>query len=132
MTFEEIELLAKNGENLPKRPRPEDWLCWQCMTDLYRRYRARQIDRDSAKAEKQEIIRHYQASKQNCDEHRAIYARYQDHIRAGERYSYEIKQAIWSRAGPLEVARLCLRLYGALTGDDTVANAYIKKLEELK
>lgn len=132
MTFEEIELLAKNGENLPKRSQPEEWLCWKAMTDLYRRYRARQIDRDTAKSEKQEIIRYYQQAKQNHDQQKAVYARYQDNIRTGEKYNYEIKNAIWSYAEPLEVTRLCLKLYGALTGDDTVANAYLKKLEESK
>ena len=132
MNFEEIEQLAKSGEGLPIRPQPEEWFCWKAMTDLYRRYRARQIDRDTAKSEKQEIIRHYQQAKQNHDQQKAVYARYQDNIRTGEKYNYEIKNALWSRADALEVTRLCLKLYGALTGDDTVANAYIKKLEELK
>lgn len=132
MSFEEIELLAKSGKDLPIRPQPEEWFCWKAMSDLYRRYRARQIDRDGAKAEKQEIIRYYQQAKQNHDQQKAVYARYQDNIRTGEKYNYEIKNAIWSRADALEVTRLCLKLYGALTGDDTVANAYIKKLEESK
>lgn len=132
MTFEEIEQLAKNRENLPKHPQPEEWFCWKAMSDLYRRYRARQIDRDTAKSEKQEIIRYYQQAKQNHDQQKAVYAHYQDNIRTGEKYNYEIKNAIWSHAGPLEVTRLCLKLYGALTGDDTVADAYLKKLEELK
>ena len=131
MTFEEIEQLAKNGESLRAHSPPEEWFCWKAMSDLYRRYRARQIDRDTAKSEKQEIIRHYQQAKQNHDQQKAVYARYQDNIRTGEKYNYEIKSAIWSCAEPLEVTRLCLKLYGALTGDDTVANAYLKKLEEL-
>ena len=131
MTFEEIEQLAKNGESLRAHPQPEEWFCWKAMSDLYRRYRARQIDRDTAKSEKQEIIRYYQQAKQNHDQQKAVYARYQDNIRTGEKYNYEIKSAIWSCAEPLEVTRLCLKLYGALTGDDTVANAYLKKLEEL-
>ena len=118
MSFEEIELLAKSGKDLPIRPQPEEWFCWKAMSDLY--------------AEKQEIIRYYQQAKQNHDQQKAVYARYQDNIRTGEKYNYEIKNAIWSRADALEVTRLCLKLYGALTGDDTVANAYIKKLEESK
>lgn len=130
MTFEEIEQLAKNGEALRARSQPEEWLCWKAMSGLYRQYRARQIDRDTAKSEKQEIIRYYQQAKQNHDQQKAVYARYQDNIRTGEKYNYEIKSAIWSRAEPLEVTRLCLKLYGALTGDDTVANAYLKKLED--
>lgn len=132
MTFEEIEQLAKNGESLRAHSPPEEWFCWKAMSDLYRRYRARQIDRDTAKSEKQEIIRYYQQAKQNHDQQKAVYARYQDNIRTSEKYNYEIKNAIWSHAGPLEVTRLCLKLYGALTGDDTVADAYLKKLEELK
>lgn len=129
MTFEEIELLAKNGENLPNRLRPEDWLCWKCMTDLYRRYRARQIDRDGAKAEKQEIIRHYQAAVKNHNQYAAAYAQYQEFIRLGGKYVQEIRAAVNRQAETLQVNRLCLQLYGALTGDNTASDTLIERLE---
>lgn len=129
MTFEEIELLAKNGEDLPKRPQPEDWLCWKAMTDLYRRYRARQIERDSAKAEKQEIIRHYQAAVQNHSQYTAAYAQYQEFIRLGGKYVYEIREALNRQAEAPELITLSLKLYGALTGDSTASDALIERLE---
>ncbi len=132
MTFEEIELLAKNGENLPKRPQPEDWLCWKVMTDLYRRYRARQIDRDSAKAEKQEIIRYYQAAVKNHSQYAAACAQYQEFIRLGGKYVYEIREALNRNADALQVNRLCLQLYGSLTGDSTASDILIERLEELQ
>ena len=131
MNQEEIDELALKGSPIPNRSSPEDWFYWYAMKSLYARYRDKQIDRDTAKSEKQEIIRYYQQAKQNHDQQKAVYARYQDNIRTGEKYNYEIKSAIWSCAEPLEVTRLCLKLYGALTGDDTVANAYLKKLEKL-
>lgn len=132
MTFEEIELLAKNGEDLPKRPQPEDWLCWKAMTDLYRRYRARQIERDSAKAEKQEIIRHYQAAVQNHSQYTAAYAQYQEFIRLGGKYVYEIREALNRKAEAPELMALSLKLYGALTGDNTASDALIERLEMKK
>ena len=130
MTFEEIEQLAKNREELPKRPQPEEWFCWKAMTDLYRRYRAREIDRDTAKAEKQEIIRHYQAAVQNHSEQRAAYAQYQEFIRLGGKYVYEIKNALESHADGSTLMRFALQLYGALTGDNTLTETYIKKMED--
>lgn len=130
MTFEEIELLAKNGENLPKRPQPEDWLCWKAMTDLYRRYRARQIDRDSAKAEKQEIIQHYQAAVRNHSQYSAAYAQYQEFIRLGGKYLYQIREAVKARTDPLAVAELCLRMYGALCGESISSDTLIEQIKE--
>lgn len=129
MTFEEIELLAKNGEDLPKRPQPEDWLCWKAMTDLYRRYRARQIERDSAKAEKQEIVRHYQAAVKNHSQYAAACAQYQEFIRLGGKYVYEIREALNRQAEAPELMALSLKLYGALTGDNTASDALIERLE---
>lgn len=132
MTQEEIEILAGNGELLPGRPSPEDWFYWYAMKSLYARYRKGEIDKDTAKAEKQEILQRYNALVYNRSLYAAHSAQYQEFIRLGEEYNYKIKDALWSHADPLELIRLCLKLYGALTGDDTVANAYLKKLEESK
>lgn len=132
MTFEEIELLAKNRENLPKRPQPEEWFCWKAMTDLYKRYRAWEIDRDTAKAEKQEIIRYYQAAVQNHNEQRAAYAQYQEFIRLGGKYVQEIRNALGGHTDGPTIMRLALQLYGALTGDNTASDTLIKRLEEIK
>ena len=130
MIFEEIELMAKNGKNLPKGFRPEDWLCWKAMTDLYRRYRARQIDRDSAKSEKQEIIRHYQEAIRNHIQYAAAYAQYQEFIRLGGRYVYQIREAIDTHTDLLLVAELCLRLYGALCGEKISSDTLIEQMKE--
>ena len=130
MTFEEIELLAKSGEDLPKRPQPEDWLCWKAMTDLYRRYRARQIDRDSAKSEKQEIIRHYQEALRNHFQYAAVCVQYQEFIRLGGKYLYQIRETVKARADPLAVAELCLRLCGALCGESISSDTLIAQMKE--
>lgn len=129
MTFEEIEQLAKNGESLRAHPQPEEWFCWKAMSDLYRRYRARQIDRDSAKAEKQEIIRHYQAAVENHNQYAAAYAQYQEFIRLGGKYVQEIRAAVNRQAEAHELMVLSLKLYGALTGDSTASDTLIKRLE---
>ena len=54
MDLQEIERAAAMGEPTPKGLSDLDWFYWRCMTDLYRRYNARTIDRDTARAEKRE------------------------------------------------------------------------------
>ena len=128
MTFAEIEQLAKEQEPLPTRPKPEEWLCWKCMADLYRRYRARQIDRGAARLEKQEIRRKYLDAAFSRARQEAVWAQHQEAVRLGGKYLYQIREAVKGRAEPLAVAALALKLYGALCGETLSADTLIEQM----
>lgn len=132
MNAQEIETLAAAGDPLPGHPSPEDWFYWYAMKSLYARYRKGEIDKDTAKAEKQEILQRYNALVYNHALYAAHSAQYQEFVRLGGKYVHEIKNALESHADAFSLMRLALGLYGALTGDNTTAETYIKKMEEME
>ena len=130
MTFKEIDKIASTGEPIEGRQPIEVRYCYTLLKLIYDDYKSGNISREQTKQKRKEI-------KQSFDEanyYHALYdahsVQYQEFMRLGEEYNYKIKDALWSHADPLELIRLCLKLYGALTGDNTVADAYIKKMEE--
>lgn len=80
MDLQEIERAAAMGEPIPKALSDLDWFYWRCMADLYRRYNARTIDRDTARAEKHEILKRYNALSETLQRHSEALKEWQTNI----------------------------------------------------
>ena len=130
MDFTQIERLAAKGDPLPARPPLEELFCHALLAALYRDYRSGTVDPAHAKSKKQEIKRAYLDAKQQRAQQAACWAQNQEFIRLGGKYVHEIRNAVQSRADPLAVAELCLRLYGALCGESISSDTLIEQMKE--
>lgn len=130
MDFAEIERLAAKGNPLLGRPRLEELFCYAVLRDLYHDYYAKSINPDAARQKKQEIRQAYLDAVKTRAQQEASWAQYQEFIRLGGKYLYQIREAVKARAEPLAVAELCLRLYGALCGESISSDTLIVQMKE--
>lgn len=123
MDLQEIERAAAMGEPIPKGLSDLDWFYWRCMADLYRRYNARTIDRDTARAEKREILKRYNTLSETLQRHSEALKEWQTNIMlAGSLRSQMVTQPDRDKS-----FLLALKVVSAMTGEDTTEKIISKK-----
>lgn len=116
MDLQKIERAAAMGEEIPKGLSDLDWFYYRCMADLYRRYNARTIDRDTAKQEKREILKRYNALSETLKEWQA------NILNAGSLRSQMVMETDIDKS-----FLLALKVISAMTGEDTTENIICEK-----
>lgn len=129
MEYEEIELAAARGNPLPPHPDLETLHCYTLLRILYHDYYQKAVDLKTARQKKQEIKQAFFDARELHARCAAAYAQYQEFLRLGGKYVYEIREALNRQAEAPELITLSLKLYGALTGDSTASDALIERLE---
>lgn len=123
MDLQEIERAAAMGEPIPKELSDLDWFYWHCMADLYRRYNARTIDRDTAKAEKREILKRYNALSETLQRASETFKEWQANIlNAGSLRSQMVVEPARDKS-----FLLALKVISAMTGEDTTEKIICEK-----
>ena len=123
MDLQEIERAAATGEPIPKGLSDLDWFYWRCMADLYRRYNARTIDRDTAKQEKREILKRYSTLSETLQRHSETFKEWQTNIMlAGSLRSQMVMEPDRDKS-----FLLALKTISAMTGEDTTEKIISEK-----
>lgn len=123
MDLQEIERAAAMGEPIPKGLSDLDWFYYRCMADLYRRYNARTIDRDSARQEKREILKRYNTLSETLQRHSGALKEWQTNILlAGSLRSQMVTEASRDKS-----FLLALKTISAMTGEDTTEKIICQK-----
>lgn len=123
MDLQEIERAAAMGEPIPKELSDLDWFYWRCMADLYRRYNARAIDRDTAKAEKREILKRYNTLLDTLQRASETFKEWQANIlNAGSLRSQMVMETDRDKS-----FLLALKIISAMTGEDTTEKIICQK-----
>lgn len=123
MDLQEIERAAAMGEEIPKGLSDLDWFYYRCMADLYRRYNARTIDRDTAKQEKREILKRYNALSETLQRASETFKEWQANIlNAGSLRSQMVMETDIDKS-----FLLALKVISAMTGEDTTENIICEK-----
>lgn len=123
MDLQEIERAAAMGEEIPKGLSDLDWFYYRCMADLYRRYNARTIDRDTAKQEKREILKRYNTLSETMQRHLETFKEWQTNIlKAGSIRSQLVKETDRDKS-----FLLTLKVISAMTGEDTTEKIICEK-----
>ena len=123
MDLQEIEHAAAMGEPIPKGLPDLDWFYWRCMADLYRRYNARTIDRDTARQEKREILKRYNTLSETLQRHSETLKEWQTNIMlAGSLRSQMVKEENRDKS-----FLLALKTISAMTGEDTTEKIICQK-----
>lgn len=121
--LQEIERAAAMGEPIPKGLSDLDWFYWRCMADLYRRYNARTIDRDTARAEKREILKRYNTLSETLQRHSEMFKEWQTNIMlAGSLRSQMVMEPDRDKS-----FLLALKTISAMTGEDTTEKIICQK-----
>lgn len=123
MDLQEIERAAAMGEPIPPGLSEIDWFYYRCMADLYRRYNARTIDRDTAKAEKREILKRYNTLSETLQGHSETFKKWQTNIlNAGSLRSQMVMKPDRDKS-----FLLALKTISAMTGEDTTEKIISEK-----
>lgn len=123
MDLQAIERTAAMGEPMPKGLSDLDWFYWRCMADLYRRYNARTIDRDTAKQEKHEILKKYNTLSETLHRALEMSKEWQANIlNAGSLRSHMVVET-----GRDKSFLLALKVISAMTGEDTTEKIICEK-----
>lgn len=123
MDLQEIERAAAMGEPVPPGLSEIDWFYYRCMADLYRRYNARTIDRDTAKAEKREILKRYNTLSETLHRHSEAFKEWQTNILlAGSLRSQMVTEESRDKS-----YLLALKVISAMTGEDTTEKIISEK-----
>lgn len=123
MDLQEIERAAAMGEPIPKGLSDLDWFYWRCMTDLYRRYNARTIDRDSARQEKREILKRYNMLSETLQRAPETFKEWQTNILlAGSLRSQMVVEPDRDKA-----FLLALKTISSMAGEDTTEKIICQK-----
>lgn len=126
MTAEEIETLARDSKPMPNCTTLPDACFYESLAALWQRFRAGQIDRDQAHAQKMRLIRRYAEFNACYDTCCRYFRENQEHIRNAGTLLSDIEKA----GNVKEVAELSVRLIGTLTGDCSFAERQMKKWRE--
>lgn len=122
MTFQEIEMMASQGEPIAKtRPYP-DQACYMSLRALYNEYRRRAISREDASKEKQNIKAWYQAAQAEHTRYTAAYAQYQENIRCAGELLAKLTKASASNISVRDLLEISLDLISAMTGETVTAS----------
>lgn len=123
MDLQEIERSAAIGEPIPPGLSDLDWFYYRCMADLYRRYNARTIDRDSARQEKREILKRYNTFSETLQRHSETFKEWQTNIMlAGSLRSQMVMEPDRNKS-----FLLALKTISAMTGEDTTEKIICQK-----
>lgn len=123
MDLQDIERAAAIGESIPKGLSDLDWFYYRCMADLYRRYNARTIDRDSARQEKREILKRYNTLSETLQRHSETFKEWQTNIlSAGSLRSQMVMEPDRDKS-----FLLALKVISAMTGEDTTEKIICQK-----
>lgn len=123
MDLQEIERAAAMGEPVPKGLSDLDWFYWRCMADLYRRYNARTIDRDTARGEKREILKRYNTLSETLQRALETFKERQTNIlSAGSLRSQMAMETDRDKS-----FLLALKTISAMTGEDTTEKIICQK-----
>lgn len=123
MDLQEIERAAATGEPIPKGLSDLDWFYWRCMTDLYRRYNSRTIDRDTARTEKREILKRYNTLSETLQRHSETFKEWQANIlNAGSIRSQMVMEPDRDKS-----FLLALKVVSAMTGEGTTEKIVCEK-----
>ena len=123
MDLQEIERAAAMGEPIPKGLSDLDWFYYRCMADLYRRYNARTIDRDTARAEKREILKRYNTLSETIQRHSEALKEWQTNIMlAGSLRSQMVMEPDRDKS-----FLLALKTISSMTGEDTTERIVSEK-----
>ena len=123
MDLQDIERAAAMGEEIPKGLSDLDWFYYRCMADLYRRYNARTIDRDSARQEKREILKRYNALSETLQRASETFKEWQANIlNAGSLRSQMVVEPDRDKS-----FLLALKTISSMTGEDTTEKIICQK-----
>lgn len=123
MDLQEIERAAAMGEPIPPGLSDLDWFYYRCMADLYRRYNARAIDRDTARAEKREIFKRYNTLSETLQRRSEAFKEWQTNIMlAGSLRSQMVMEPDRDKS-----FLLALKTISAMTGEDTTEKIICQK-----
>lgn len=123
MDLQEIERAAAMGEPIPPGLSEIDWFYYRCMADLYRRYNARTIDRDTARQEKREILKRYNTLSETLQRHSEALKEWQTNILlAGSLRSQMVMEPDRDKS-----FLLALKTISAMTGEDTTEKIVCEK-----
>lgn len=123
MDLQEIERAAAMGEPIPPGLSEIDWFYYRCMADLYRRYNARTIDRDTARQEKREILKRYNTLSETLQRHSEALKEWQTNILlAGSLRSQMVMEPDRDKS-----FLLALKTISSMTGEDTTEKIVCEK-----
>ena len=123
MDLQEIERAAAMGKPIPKGLSNLDWFYWRCMADLYRRYNARTIDRDTARAEKREIFKRYNTLSETIQRHSEALKEWQTNIML----TGSLRSQMVTETDKDKSFLLALKTISAMTGEDTTEKIISEK-----
>lgn len=123
MDLQEIERAAAMGEPIPKGLSDLDWFYWRCMADLYRRYNARTIDRDSARQEKREILKRYNTLSETLQRHSEALKEWQTNILLAS----SLRSQMVMEPDRDKSFLLALKTISSMTGEDTTEKIICQK-----
>lgn len=126
MTADEIEKLARDGKPLPKIHTLPDACFYESLAALWQRFRAGQIDRDQAHAQKMRLIRRYAEFNACYDTCCRYFRENQEHIRTAGTLLSEIEKA----SAAAEIAEIACKIIALYTGDSSFPERQMKKIWE--
>ena len=94
MTFEEIEKLVIQKQNMPKYCSLEEIFCFDMLYQLYQDFYGKRISLEEAKSKKREIQRSFDQAIYNHALYRDTYAQYQESIRQAGHLRAEILKGL--------------------------------------
>lgn len=123
MDLQDIERAAAMGEPIPPGLSEIDWFYYRCMADLYRRYNARTIDRDTARQEKREILKRYNILSETLQRHSEALKEWQTNILLAS----SLRSQMVMEPDRDKSFLLALKTISAMTGEDTTEKIICQK-----
>ena len=117
MTFEEIEKLVIQKQDMPKHSSLEELFCFNMLYQLYRDFYGKRLSREEAKTKKREIQGAFDQAVYNHTLYRAAYAQYQESIRQAGHLRAEILKGLESGTGADKLLLLAMECIGRITGE---------------
>ena len=117
MTFEEIEKLVIQKQDMPKHCPLEELFCFDLIYQLYRDFYGKRLSREEARAKKREIQGAFDQAVYNHTLYRAAYDQYDESIRQAGHLRAEILKGLESGTGADKLLILAVECIGRMTGE---------------
>ena len=124
MTTEEIEQLAFKGKQLTGYIELPEMCLYQAYSFLYSRYKQHLIDRETAQAEKNQILEAYRNFRSARENYMSVYKTHQSNLIKGQKLLNQLEHEV-NETAALEVS---LNLIATLTNDLSLPKRVIKRI----
>ena len=125
MKFQEIDHLAQSVGKLPDIAHLGDRYAYHCLREVYDRYLAEKLGKDTAESERQKIYQAHRLYREQEAAHLKACKQSQEAVRLAGTLLSEITKGLGALPAD-QLLGLCCQCISAMTGEDTLTRKYEK------